>query len=258
VRRDAQGQLELVLGSASYRDLNLAHYWAFVPLAAESTDETNHRPKCLFDLLAPAQQEFIGSVRQVLAGGLEQSVAPLAPCPLGVSMFIRIRVGESACWLMRRRSQHVAAHPGKLCVAVAGLIDVFPDFAGPERTIDLAALVRQEYEDEVLKILADDIKAQMVIDRLSVLPLGMVFSVETNFQPELYLTVEVQLDAQLRPAPVDAGHPLGLVAAAYRGEVLEFSSLTAIGVEDLRPVDAAAIAGLLGVDGETLDGASCP
>lgn len=243
--RDATG-LVLQLGSCAFRDLNIAHYWAFVPLSVESTDETNRRPRCMFDLLAPAQKRWTAALGEVVHGRAQASRLPaFAPNPLGISVLLRVNVRGSVRWLMRRRAASVAADEGMYCAAVAGLIDVYPEFPGQAR-LDARALIRQEYADEVEAILAEGMDSAFGFHRLEFRPLGLVFPAEFNYQPELYFLADVQLGAPGTGPMLEDGQPAGLVAAAYRHEVHEIADLQAaragIRGRDLAAIEAFGLA----------------
>lgn len=197
VVRDESGQVQLQLGSCAFRDLNLAHYWAFVPIASESSDENDQRQKCLFDLLAPTQRATALAWLhggQTTSAALERSVPrAFAPNPLGVSVLIEVRAGSQKWWLMRERSGHVSADPKVYCAAVAGLIDVFPDFAYGGETA-ASELLRQEYGDELFKLIHPAHQRAFQFDHLALRPLGLLADPESNYQPELYFHAVVLLD----------------------------------------------------------------
>jgi hypothetical protein len=237
--RDTDG-LVLQLGSCAFRDLNVAHYWAFVPLSVESTDETNRRPRCMFDLLAPSQKAWTAALGEVVRGLSASSRAPsFAPNPLGVSVLLRVNVRGSIRWLMRRRADSVAADAGMYCAAVAGLIDVYPDFPGAAR-LGAQALIRQEYADEVEAILAEGMDDLFGFQRIEFMPLGLVFPAEFNYQPELYFLAEVRLGAPDSGAPPQAGERAGLVAAPHVGDVHEIDDILAVR-DQIRRRDLVAI-----------------
>lgn len=220
--------LVLQLGTCAFRDLNVVHYWAFVPLSVESTDETNQRPRCMFDMLAPSQKRWAAGLNEVVcARAVESQPASFAPNPLGVSVLLRVNVRGSRRWLMRRRAGNVAADEGKYCAAVAGLIDVYPEFPGQAR-LEARALIRQEYEDEVEAILAEGMDASLGFHRIEFRPLGLVFPAEFNYQPELYFLADVQIGEPGAGPSLGAGQPAGLVSAAHAHEVHEIADLQAV------------------------------
>lgn len=239
VSRDAAG-LVLHLGSCAFRDLNIAHYWAFVPLSVESTDETNKRPRCMFDLLSPSQKRWCAALGEVVRGTQATSRLPsFAPNPLGISVLLRVNVRGSIRWLMRRRADSVAADEGMYCAAVAGLIDVYPDFPGQAR-LEAQALIRQEYADEVEAILAEGMEGALGFHRIEFRPLGLVFPAEFNYQPELYFLAEVQLGTPDCGPPLPAGEPAGLVAAPHVGDVHEIVDILSVR-KQIRGRDLVAI-----------------
>ena len=129
VSRDAAG-LVLHLGSCAFRDLNIAHYWAFVPLSVESTDETNKRPRCMFDLLSPSQKRWSAALGEVVRGtqAATSRLPSFAPNPLGISVLLRVNVRGSIRWLMRRPCRlggggrrHVLRRRGRIDRRVPGL-----------------------------------------------------------------------------------------------------------------------------------------
>ncbi|MFT3957155.1 MAG: hypothetical protein QM722_23075 [Piscinibacter sp.] len=230
VSREANG-LVLQLGSCAYRDHNVAHNWAFVPLSLESTNETDRKPHCMFDLLGQSQRRWIEAIAEVVAGragALPDGTPPsFAPNTLGITAMVRVNVRGSVRWLMRRRGDAVAADEAQYCAAVAGLIDVYPDFPGRAR-LDARALLRQEYKDEVLDVLAEGMEAVFAFERVDFRPLGLVFPADANYQPELYFLADVRLGEPGAGVPLGDGEAAGMVAAKYAGEVHEVPDLDAI------------------------------
>ena len=192
VLREA-GALHLELGTCSFRDLNIAHYWAFVPVASESSDETDQRQKSLFDLIGSAQRDRALHIAESVQGRFCGFAPPaLAPNPLGVSVFLRVRIDGRAWWLMRLRKSPVAADKLTLCAAVAGLVDVLPEFAarGPGSA---RALIHQECHDEVVRLIRPNYQDYFDPASLPLRPLGFVFDVDGNYQPELYFCADIDL-----------------------------------------------------------------
>lgn len=190
--RKSGNTIALDLGSAAFRDHNLAHTWAFVPLANESTNETDKRLPCLYGLLSQSQREVAYEIQRVVSENGRTRLRSFAPNALGVSVFLRGWSGSDAVWLMRLRSNEVSGDRNIYCAAVAGLIDVFPEFAS-RRSATALDLIRQEYNDEVCELIREEYKVAFGSDRLELRPLGLVFTYESNYQPELYFLADIRL-----------------------------------------------------------------
>lgn len=234
-------QLCLELGTCSFRDLNAAHYWAFFPIATESTDETDQRQKCLFDLTAPAQLNFALHLRDSIQGVAGKAPKVLAPNPLGLSVLLRVQLDRGDQWLMRERTGHVAADRRSFCAAVAGLVDVYPDF-GTLSEVTSAQLVRQEFNDEVTRLISPALRHRFSVDSMSLVPLGLVLAPESNYQPELYFlaTVDLRRRAGEPDLKVDRVSDLLTSEHSKKGEIQLIDDVRLIWPR-LRPRDRMAI-----------------
>lgn len=240
--------VQLKLGTTSFRDANLSHYWSFVPIASESTDETESRKKSIFDLTAKSQILFVTHLQNQTNQHSNDCTNSTPNTPkicisnmLGISAFVRLNCSDGTLWLMRERSGHVAADQRAYCASVAGTIDVYPDFAhhtsSQTNALHSKQLLAQEYEDEVEKLLSNSCKPYFNLDTVKITPLGLIFTIESNFQPELYYSIDASINCLT--CEVDSNYLLTGVASK-KGELHIIKDISSI-FSKLRDRDKIAI-----------------
>ncbi|MCL1067236.1 hypothetical protein L2735_10495 [Shewanella olleyana] len=181
--------LKVELGAASFYDIFYTHYSPDLLISSQSANESNNSTS-LRSLYEHSILKYYEEADNLFYSSGVFTPLSLLPNPIGISGIVIINTPNGFFVILRRRGEHEILDRNRIEWSFAGLIEA-TDWVHT-KTIPFTDFAYSELNDEVTKKLP-------ILEEYTpkISTIGFVLNPDCLYQPELFVTVEYQLNNNL-------------------------------------------------------------
>lgn len=186
LHKDANGNLQIRLGMASFREFFFTHHFPDFVLSRNGSRDAGHI-ESLRSLFSPAYerayQHFFSSQASTLR------LLDYTPNTLGMTGLVCIQHEQDQLFVVQVRGQHESAAKGVVQLTYAGTINAFPDFI-QNPAFTLIDMMDDEFRDEFAGSPLGVVLGKLTADHQLV---GFCCNSQYLFQPEFFALTRLQV-----------------------------------------------------------------
>lgn len=186
LHKDANGDLHIRLGIASFREFFFTHHFPDFALSRNGSRDTGHI-ESLRSLFSPA---YVRAYQDFFSGQVSKlSLLDYTPNTLGMTGLVCIQHEQDQLFVVQVRGQHESAAKGVVQLTYAGTLNAFPDFIQNE-SFTLHDMMDDEFRDEFVGSSLASVLGTLTADHQIV---GFCCNSQYLFQPELFALSRLQV-----------------------------------------------------------------